>query len=228
MTDTSNLEITLLAENAANNRVLCNGGLIKLDWAAGGMRLVNTTATNTPPGSPAAGDAYLVGGSPTGAWVGYGGDIAIYDGVSLGWVFFTPRTGMRFHDTSTLEALGYHATYGFYPLQDRWNGTECWTGKFHGGTGSANRVYRKLISIGAGPNTTTKNTAHGISNLDIDAPMVVTGWAGTTTTGHPLPQEFNTGLNATLTVDATNVSLTTDYNASTYTCWAFMEYRKTA
>jgi len=227
MTDTTNLEAALLAENAANNRVRCNEALIKLDWAAGGMRLVNTTATNTPPGSPADGDAYLVGASPTGAWASNANDIAIYTTANLGWVFFTPRTGMRFHDTSTFEALGYHATYGFYPLQDRWSTTEGWTGKFHGGTGSANRVYRKLVSIGAMPNNTTKTTAHSISNLDLDAPIACTGWCGLTTSGFPFPVAFASS-RVDVIVNATTVDVSTNANLASYTGWVQLEYRKTS
>lgn len=45
----------------------------------------------TPPGSPAAGDTYIVAASPTGAWVGHATHIAIWSGSA--WVFGTPRTG---------------------------------------------------------------------------------------------------------------------------------------
>lgn len=48
---------------------------------------------NTPPGSPADGDAYLIGGAPTGAWSGYAYKIATCrDG---GWQFLTPFDGLR-------------------------------------------------------------------------------------------------------------------------------------
>lgn len=46
----------------------------------------------TPPGSPAAGDAYIVAGGPTGAWVGHQNDIAFY---ADGWRFCTPQLGFR-------------------------------------------------------------------------------------------------------------------------------------
>jgi hypothetical protein len=48
---------------------------------------------STPPGSPADGDTYLVGGSPTGAWSGYAGKIAYC--IDGGWRFFTPCNGLR-------------------------------------------------------------------------------------------------------------------------------------
>lgn len=46
----------------------------------------------TPPGSPADGDAYIVAGSPTGAWVGHATHVALYLGTS--WVFLTPPSGI--------------------------------------------------------------------------------------------------------------------------------------
>lgn len=45
----------------------------------------------TPPGSPAAGDTYIVAESPTGAWAGQAGKVAIWSGSA--WVFGTPRIG---------------------------------------------------------------------------------------------------------------------------------------
>jgi len=48
---------------------------------------------NTPPASPADGDAYLTGANPTGAWSGYPYKIATCrDG---GWTMLTPFNGLR-------------------------------------------------------------------------------------------------------------------------------------
>lgn len=47
--------------------------------------------TDTPPGSPTIGDAYIVGTSPTGAWSGFANDIAIC--TRRGWVFAVPEIG---------------------------------------------------------------------------------------------------------------------------------------
>jgi lysophospholipase L1-like esterase len=45
----------------------------------------------TPPGSPAEGDRYIVAASPTGAWAGHAGSIAVWqDGA---WAFHAPRAG---------------------------------------------------------------------------------------------------------------------------------------
>ena len=45
----------------------------------------------TPPGSPAAGDTYIVAAAPTGAWVGHATEVAVWSGAA--WVFGVPRTG---------------------------------------------------------------------------------------------------------------------------------------
>lgn len=44
-----------------------------------------------PPGSPAAGDTYIVAAAPTGAWAGHPGKVAVWSGTA--WVFGTPRIG---------------------------------------------------------------------------------------------------------------------------------------
>lgn len=48
-----------------------------------------------PPGSPAESDLYLVAASPTGAWAGQGGKLALYLGG--GWVFFTAKEGLTLY-----------------------------------------------------------------------------------------------------------------------------------
>lgn len=46
----------------------------------------------TPPGTPAAGDTYIVAASPTGAWVGHAAEVAVWDGSA--WAFSgAVRTG---------------------------------------------------------------------------------------------------------------------------------------
>lgn len=47
----------------------------------------------TPPASPAAGDTYIVAASPTGAWAGQAGKVAVW--TESAWVFGTPRIGWQ-------------------------------------------------------------------------------------------------------------------------------------
>lgn len=62
---------------------------------------------NAPPGSPDAGDCYIVGSSPTGAWAGYANALAYY---TTGWNFLTPFVGL------TVYVASANALYS-------WNGT---------------------------------------------------------------------------------------------------------
>ena len=51
-----------------------------------------TAQQNTPPGSPSAGDRYLVGVAPTGAWQGHANAIAEWSGSA--WEFTAAAAGM--------------------------------------------------------------------------------------------------------------------------------------
>lgn len=57
------------------------------------MSSVKTRSLATPPASPANGDRYLVGTSPTGGWSGQAGLIARYSAIVEGWEFYTPKAG---------------------------------------------------------------------------------------------------------------------------------------
>lgn len=59
--------------------------------------VVENQTTNTPP-SPAAGVAYIIGSSPTGAWSGKSGQIAIRDKLATGWIYVAPTKGLTAYD----------------------------------------------------------------------------------------------------------------------------------
>lgn len=61
--------------------------------------LVQDALLDTPPGSPTAGDVYLVGTSPSGAWSGKAGYLATWTDAAA-WAFTAPETGMRAVDVS--------------------------------------------------------------------------------------------------------------------------------
>lgn len=51
---------------------------------------------NTPPGSPADGDAYIVAASATGDWAGQEDNVAVFDAEASTageWDFYTPKEG---------------------------------------------------------------------------------------------------------------------------------------
>jgi hypothetical protein len=91
MTDiTPRLALPELSAAQAQKHVTVNEALVKLD-ALVDLYILGLYTT-TPPASPADGDAYVTGGSSTGAWSGYDGKIAsCIDG---GWRFYTPFKGL--------------------------------------------------------------------------------------------------------------------------------------
>ncbi|KLE34455.1 DUF2793 domain-containing protein [Aurantiacibacter luteus] len=60
---------------------------------------------NAPPTSPVDGETWLVGDTPSGAWVGQAGKLAGRQ--SGNWVFAAPRAGMRLFD----KAAGQQALF---------------------------------------------------------------------------------------------------------------------
>lgn len=74
--------------------------------------LINLTVFNrvtiAPPGSPSAGDRYIVGISATGAWAGQENNIAVWIGTR--WVFFVPSEGWLVYDQGTNERILFNGT----------------------------------------------------------------------------------------------------------------------
>ncbi|WLT32832.1 DUF2793 domain-containing protein [Geothrix sp. PMB-07] len=68
------------------------------------MPAMKGVGTNAPPGSPADGDAYVIGTSPTAAWAGQGNKIARWSSIASAWEFFTARTGWSVRDGSSVIA----------------------------------------------------------------------------------------------------------------------------
>ncbi len=82
--------------------------------------VINRT-TNTPPGSPTDGDAYIVGDTPTGDWVTHADDLAFDK--SGEWEYKTPWEGLRVYcaaEDTLLEWSGtaWVALDGFQTLTD--------------------------------------------------------------------------------------------------------------
>ncbi len=92
MTTTPNLALKQLDSPPAIDAELdVNASLRQLDALC--HLAVKDRDLSAPPGSPADGDRYLVAASPTGAWTGKAGKIAIYIGTA--WAFQDVREGMR-------------------------------------------------------------------------------------------------------------------------------------
>lgn len=69
---------------------------------------VKSAAIATPPGSPAAGDRYVVAASPTGAWSGHAKDLAIYR--ASAWHFYTPKLSWRAWNEATSVFIRFDGT----------------------------------------------------------------------------------------------------------------------
>lgn len=89
MATTTHLGITLVEQSQAQKEVTVNQALVRLDALLNSG--AKSCALNTPPGSPASGDVYIVGGSPTGTWAGQAGQLAYFDQL---WRFIAPNEGM--------------------------------------------------------------------------------------------------------------------------------------
>jgi hypothetical protein len=82
MSTSADLGIEYIAGQQAQPEITHNSALNQLQILQTG---VISVALNTPPGSPAQGDSYILGASPTGAWSGRANCLAGYFGT--GWVF---------------------------------------------------------------------------------------------------------------------------------------------
>lgn len=67
---------------------------------SGWRTLVENMTTNAPPASPAVGDAYVIGSSPTGAWAGQAAKLAICQ-VAGTFALYAPVKGQKVYDRAT-------------------------------------------------------------------------------------------------------------------------------
>jgi Protein of unknown function (DUF2793) len=105
MATSPNLGLTLMSAAMAQKETVFNNFLIAFDALYRGV--VKSLALNTPPGSPAAGDMYVVASGGTGLWSGQDYNIAFYFN---GWQFITPPTYQKVYDLNTGEYWTYHGS----------------------------------------------------------------------------------------------------------------------
>jgi Protein of unknown function (DUF2793) len=91
MPDTLRLKLPLLAAGQSQKHVMLNDALVAVD-ALAQLAVINRTQT-APPATFADGDSYLVANSPTGAFAGHAGHIAVAD--TGAWRFYVPQAGWR-------------------------------------------------------------------------------------------------------------------------------------
>lgn len=71
--------------------------------------IVENQTTDTPPGSPSVGVAYIIGPSPTGAWSGKAGQVAICE-VSSTWTYYVPANGWQAYDKALNAPYRHNGT----------------------------------------------------------------------------------------------------------------------
>ncbi len=86
---TTNLNLALVAQSQAQKEVTVNEALTRIDALMN--RGVEDKDLATPPGSPAEGDAYIVGASATDDWAGKEGQLAYFEQI---WRFVEPNEGL--------------------------------------------------------------------------------------------------------------------------------------
>ena len=102
MADTARLRLPTIAASQAQKHVTHNEALVALDAV---VQLSVSGATAAPPASPAAGNRWIVGPEPVGAFAGHEGDIAVFrDGV---WSFCRPQPGWTAYDRSSGRSLAH-------------------------------------------------------------------------------------------------------------------------
>jgi hypothetical protein len=105
MTTTPILGATDLVSAQALPETTVNETVRRIEQGAGAFSVKNQT--NTPPGSPADGDSYIVTATATGAWTGWELSVAYYQ-TGTGWLRITPREGMLAWD-QTSNDLHYYS-----------------------------------------------------------------------------------------------------------------------
>lgn len=86
-------------------------------------------------------------------------------------------------------------------------------------------VYEKIINMGAGPNSTTKNVAHGISNLDFIISM--DGFGGSRSLPIGMTSTANTTVIGKISVSGSDLVWYTTYNATSENGYLKVRYVKT-
>lgn len=86
----SRFALPYLQAGQAQKELFHNEALGTMDALLHGV--AQTAGDNSPPGAPAIGQCWIVGSSPTGAWAGQAGVIALW--TEGGWRFIAPTDGI--------------------------------------------------------------------------------------------------------------------------------------
>lgn len=115
---TNRVKLPYILQSQSQKEVTHNSGLDLIDALL--QAAMVSVGVNTPPGSPVAGDCYVVGTSPTGAWAGQAKAVAFY---TTGWNFIAPWEGLTVwaNDTNALytyDGAAWGLTYNLSSFQN--------------------------------------------------------------------------------------------------------------
>jgi len=97
MTTTPRWGLPLIEPGQAQKELFHNESLLLIDAAV--QAGVVAVGTEPPPPDPAAGDCWVIGHAPVGAWAGHGEKLAMW--TAGGWRFLNPLEGMAVWDRAT-------------------------------------------------------------------------------------------------------------------------------
>jgi uncharacterized protein DUF2793 len=169
MTTTPRLGITQLEEDQALPEAPVNEGVLFLEQGAGYF-IVNDKDLATPPGSPTAGDAYIVAAAATGAWAGWEGRIAFY--LNTAWVDIVPIEGTLAYVQDENQAYRYNGAAWEIPAVPSGN-------------------LAVAADVWAGTSTTKAITPDAMQDAAVPTAL---------TSGATITPDFNAGLNFSLTL----------------------------
>ena len=220
---TPKLSLPVLTEGATNSETTANETFQQIDALLPGR--VEDRDLTAPPGSPSDGDLYIVAASATGDWAGQDGNLALWN-TGTGWQFFSPVGGMTIFVQDEKELLCYSSQESeWFPAQSRWSTTEHWTGRYGKG---GSKIYAKCLEgISVASGGTLVNTAHGITNLDLNKPVKLEGYLHDGTTVYQLSVALSGSIRVYHNIDSTNYVVNPDNLPSAFTCDVRIEYCKT-
>ena len=101
-----------LTAGLGTNSLLANSVLLSNLLGKPVRVLVENQTTNSPPGSPSLGDAYVIGSSPTGAWAGSAGKLAILESTAspITFTIYTQADGWTVYDKSLKADYRYSSS----------------------------------------------------------------------------------------------------------------------
>lgn len=103
---TARLGLPLLYAGQAQKELFVNESLARID---GLLHCAVEGEANSPPTSPVAGECWLVGSAPSGAWSGQAGTLALFQAGN--WLFHSPRPGMRVLNRATGQDRRYTSAW---------------------------------------------------------------------------------------------------------------------